>query len=928
VAVLDNSAPSTQGVGVSGSSNVQVKGNDFYHSISAGLIAFQVAGLVVTENNFTHAGTTGFVGQTVSSFYVQNNSFDIAGDGQAVILSNAHDGNLSSNNLNNSNYSVQVLYSTNITLWDNTVSPGTPGPYIVNFSNDISIVNSAAVNPGTAAAFLYSDVGVTLLRDNFAGSGDGVNDEFSSSVRIEYCRLGGGSNGVYSVGGSGLWINGSNLALANNGLFADGSSGIVMQDSNLSRANYPLNLTGGTRDVLVTGSDLNGAQIGGAYINNASGVTINDSKIESPAQYGITSIATDGLTVSSTDLSSSPIRPGGIGVATTDDTGVVLSHDQIRWTRSPFVDMGSTGLQITATDFSNATGGSALSLYGDDRIVVNGSNFFNATDNGISAASFTNLSITDSAFGQIGNDGLILNAGTDTTITGNNFDNEGGLGVYSAGTNGLLASGNQLSNDSYAFFLNGGINAVIVGNTALNDRDGGLSASAVYGLDVAGNNISFQAAPDLTTIDLLNVNGFAVTGNHLFQDNQAVLVAGFGAGTIVGNEFVFDNVSVNIQGQIQAQTWHNDFVSDARWLLNNTPALAWDNGYPIGGNFWSNYTGTDSFSGPQQNIPGADGIGDQPLVLVASDIDRYPLMTAWSTHAAMFTETGLPSGTSWTVVFNGTTYQTTSSAITVVSSVGVWTDYAFSIPTVGNYTPSPPSGSGVLGPGLIQVAVRFAVPTYSLTFTETGLPSGTSLAVTVGGVTTTSSNGSISVSLANGTYNFSVTPVPGFDATPRGGDVTISGGPRAVFLTFVAHTYDVTIYEAGLPNGTRWSVTVDGSSFTSTTGSMSFALANGSYTFAVAAAAGYALEPSGRSWNVSGGPMTVYLTFTTSSQSSTPGGPLSASNPGLLPYYVAIGVLAVLATVGWILTLRRRRRGGPGDPSSRAAPPAPPPPAP
>src|SRR5213076_3134076 len=40
---------------------------------------------------------------------------------------------------------------------------------------------------------------------------------------------------------------------------------------------------------------------------------------------------------------------------------------------------------------------------------------------------------------------------------------------------------------------------------------------------------------------------------------------------------------------------------------------AWDDGYPQGGNFWSNYRGADQCSGPGQDVcNGPDGIGDTP----------------------------------------------------------------------------------------------------------------------------------------------------------------------------------------------------------------------------------------------------------------------------------------------------------------------------
>lgn len=45
----------------------------------------------------------------------------------------------------------------------------------------------------------------------------------------------------------------------------------------------------------------------------------------------------------------------------------------------------------------------------------------------------------------------------------------------------------------------------------------------------------------------------------------------------------------------------------------------WDNDYPSGGNYWSDYKGFDYFSGPYLNETGSDGIGDMPHVICTNN---------------------------------------------------------------------------------------------------------------------------------------------------------------------------------------------------------------------------------------------------------------------------------------------------------------------
>jgi len=82
--------------------------------------------------------------------------------------------------------------------------------------------------------------------------------------------------------------------------------------------------------------------------------------------------------------------------------------------------------------------------------------------------------------------------------------------------------------------------------------------------------------------------------------------------------------------------------------------------------------------------------------------------------------------------------------------------------------------------------------TYPVTFTESGLPSGTSWSVSVNGPTLSSSGTTLTVQEPNGTYNFTVGAVPGFGASPASGSVVVSGAPGAQGITFTRASPSLT----------------------------------------------------------------------------------------------------------------------------------------
>jgi parallel beta-helix repeat protein len=222
---------------------------------------------------------------------------------------------------------------------------------------------------------------------------------------------------------------------------------------------------------------------------------------------------------------------------------------------------------------------------------------------------------------------------------------------------GLQQYGNFLSGFNLA-----NVHNVTIKNTNIKSFDYGIKLTRGFGNTVGGNNLTNNKWDGVYLDDSDNNSvgnntvrngencgislGVTSCGNSFFGNNIADNGYAFALGQSSGNVFIGNKITNNGEGirlddgSVNNSIYHNTFINNleqVRILLGN-PINSWDNGYPSGGNYWSDYTGQDSFRGPYQSIPGSDGIGDTPYVIDTDNRDRYPFTS--------------PQMITWEYVFN------------------------------------------------------------------------------------------------------------------------------------------------------------------------------------------------------------------------------------------------------------------------------------
>jgi parallel beta-helix repeat protein len=209
-----------------------------------------------------------------------------------------------------------------------------------------------------------------------------------------------------------------------------------------------------------------------------------------------------------------------------------------------------------------------------------------------------------------------------------------GIGFGYSSSN--MISGNNITANNgtgIQFYYSSSGNTVSGNNITANGSDGigfGYSSSNM----ISGNNIT---ANNEDGIGLGYSSSNMISGNNIANNGYGILFYYSSKNTVSGNNITVNNpYGILFYSSSNNTIYHNNFVDNTQQVYSDTTGYAnvWDDGYPSGGNYWSDYNRSDLYSGPYQNITGSDGIGDTPYVIDENNQDKYPFTKPcpWSSH--------------------------------------------------------------------------------------------------------------------------------------------------------------------------------------------------------------------------------------------------------------------------------------------------------
>ena len=607
----------------------------------SGSIAVERSNIIIDGNGHTLQGTESGNGFDLSNInHVTIKNTVITGFYRGVYLySSSYNNNISGNNIAANKYGIW-LYSSS--------------------SNSISRNN--IVNNVIGAVLSYSSNN-NVSGNNIASNGDGIYLSQSSSNSISRNNIVNNVIGaVLSYSSSNNNVSGNNVTSNDEyGISLDFSSNNILRGNKIANNKYNFFVRGSKLIEFVNDVDASNAVDGkpvyywvskrdmdvppnGGYVAlvNCTRITVQNLNLTKNWQGMLIA-----YTINS-KITKNTIKNNEYGIESVYSSNNNVSRNTIVNNRYDIRLSYSSNNHISENNIANS--GCGVYLYSSsNNNNVSGNNITTNDWLGIWLNYSSNNHISENNIANSGCGVWLNSSSNNNNVSGNNITSNDEYGVYLSHSLSNIISGNNITaNNGYGAVLSYSSYNDVSENSIMANNQSGIRLDSSLGNIISGNNIT---ANNLNGVHLLSSSGNSISRNNMMANNGSGILLSYSSGNDVsgnniannrygirldfssGNRLYVNNLTANSRNGVCSYSssgnsiYHNNFMNNIGQQVNSTASTnVWDDGYPFGGNYWSNYIGVDFYIGPYQNVIGSDGMGDTPYVIDTNNKDRYPLM--------------------------------------------------------------------------------------------------------------------------------------------------------------------------------------------------------------------------------------------------------------------------------------------------------------
>jgi len=481
---------------------------------------------------------------------------------------------------------------------------------------------------------------------------------------------------ISNIEGS-IVIEGSNLVLNGASLTLQGE--ITINENNVEIKNLKMNAEGNAIEIYGSGCKILNNEIQaerkGIRIRDSNSNVISCNKINAKIEAGIALETSSSNTVTENTIAPSLLM-GGVDLY--DSEYNTFSSNTIH-----FVSLYGSSYNIfdqnnlpqgiairSSSNYNQITGNNIIDFneLNETNFMSSGSiTLFSCEDNVISSNTIVNSGgiFLDTSSNNMLRNNAVSGTGLGFEVSGspqpklssfiNDIDDSNTINgkkiYYLINKSDLSINPSTYSNIGYLALVN--CTQMIVENTHFNTQ--GILLAWTTDSQITNNDISNNygdgvilnyASNNKITKNTINANSGAgirlsysnqnlVSGNYITRNQMGIyLIRSTDNNTITENNIADQDIGISFHTSSSNLIYHNNFVDntkqvdDASWGHPQFPGVPlpseniWDNDYPIGGNYWSNYTNLY----PEAKELDSSGIWETSYVIDENNQDRYPLI--------------------------------------------------------------------------------------------------------------------------------------------------------------------------------------------------------------------------------------------------------------------------------------------------------------